>query len=61
MAVAENVNIHGDKDRELISKLQAIAIHEHLRLNTLAKQILHKKADKLIEELNIELKQSAAC
>ena len=58
--IAENINIHGNKDRKLISKLQTIALHEHLQLNTLAKQLLHKRADQLIEEFGIEVMQSGS-
>ena len=55
MVMAKNICIHvSPNTKDLIQKLQAIAEHEHLALNTLAKQILYKRANEIVNELGID-------
>jgi hypothetical protein len=53
--MADNVYLSAKRDKPLFEKLKAIARLEHLPVNTLAKQILHKRTDQLVTELGIQI------
>lgn len=53
MMIAANVKFSPKQDPELIAKLQAVAPYMYLKINPLAKKLLHEKLDELIAEFGI--------
>ena len=54
--MSKNINISERRDSDLIAKLNAICQRKKpILLNTLAKQLLHESADRLCDELGIQL------
>jgi len=53
MKIAENVKICPERDPDLIAKLQAVAPYCYLKINPLAKKLLHESLDKLIAQWGI--------
>jgi len=58
MLIAANVKFSPDRDPELIAKLQAVAPHCYLKVNPLAKKLLHEKLDEYIRENGITVDYS---
>jgi len=56
--LAENVKVSPVDDPELIAKLQAVAPYCYLKINPLAKKLLHEKLDELIREYGITVDYS---
>ena len=51
--IASNVKICPAQDPELIAKLRALAPYYYLRINPLAKKLLHEKLDEVLSQYNI--------
>lgn len=57
---AANVSINCNRkcDLPIIQKLQALTPYMYLKINPLAKMLLHQKLDEKLAELGIDFKQS---